>query len=130
LDRIDVHVSVPPVEVSALTSGAKAESSAQVRSRVCATRSLQRERCRAGLTSQPLNAALSANELDEVAALEEDARRLLHDAIQSLGLSARAFVRVRRVARTIADLEGEPHVRAAHVSEAIQGRMLDREVLG
>ena len=64
-----------------------------------------------------------------MATLDRDGRRLIEAAIEKLGLSARAFVQILRVARTIADLEGEARVRAPHVAEAIQGRLLDREVL-
>jgi len=68
-------------------------------------------------------------EFERVAALDRDGRRLIEAAVEKLGLSARAFVKVLRVARTVADLEGEPKVRAPHVAEAIQGRLLDREVV-
>jgi magnesium chelatase family protein len=64
-----------------------------------------------------------------VAGLDRDGRRLIEAAVEKLGLSARAFVKVRRVARTIADLEGDERVRTPHVADAIQGQLLDREVL-
>jgi magnesium chelatase family protein len=128
LDRLDIHVSVPPVDVSALTGPGGGESSATVRARVARARAVQRERATLGLSSA-VNATLSGRELDEVAALDADGRRLIEAAVEKLGLSARAFTKVRRVARTIADLEGERRVRAPHVAEAIQGRLLDREVL-
>ena len=124
LDRIDVHVLVPPVEVSALTSPSRAESSADVRARVATARDVQRAR------GSGLNATLSSSELERVAPLDAESRRMLEAAVAQLGLSARAFVRIRRVARTIADLEGAKGVRSAHVAEAIQGRLLDRDVLG
>jgi magnesium chelatase family protein len=129
VDRLDIHVSVPPVEVSALTRSGGGESSAGVRARVAQARAVQRERAaRLGLSTS-LNAALTGAELERVAALDRDGRRLIEAAVEKLGLSARAFVKVRRVARTIADLEGEERVRAPHVAEAIQGRLLDREVM-
>lgn len=130
LDRIDVHVGVPPVEVAALTATGRAESSREVRARVSAARRLQRERFERGLVSQPLNVALSPAELDAVAALDAEGSRLLRRAVNELGLSARAFVRIRRVARSIADLERAERVGPAHVEEAIQGRMLDHPVVG
>jgi magnesium chelatase family protein len=80
-------------------------------------------------TSRAVNSELTITELERVAELDRGGRRLLETALEKLGLSARAFVKVRRVARTIADLEGEERVRAPHVAEAIQGRLLDREVM-
>jgi magnesium chelatase family protein len=117
------------VEVSALTRAGGGESSASVRERVARARDVQRERAaRFGLATS-LNAVLTGAELERLAPLDRDGRRLIEAAVEKLGLSARAFVKVLRVARTVADLEGEERVRAPHVAEAIQGRLLDREVL-
>ncbi len=127
LDRIDIHVPVPPVEVSALTSARHGESSSDVRSRVARARDAQRRRAATLGLSARVNAVLSAAELDQVAPLERNSRRLVELAVDKLGLSARAFVKVLRVARTIADLEGEERVKEPHVGEAIQGRLLDRD---
>jgi magnesium chelatase family protein len=129
VDRLDIHVAVPPVEVSALTRSSRGESSTDVRARVARARSVQRERAAKLGLSTHLNAALRGAELEGVAALDRAGRRLLEAALEKLGLSARAFTKVLRVARTIADLEDEERVRAPHVAEAIQGRLLDREVL-
>jgi magnesium chelatase family protein len=129
LDRIDVHVSVPPVDVVALTSGCRAESSAVVRARVERARRVQVARQRAGLALRTLNAALSPAELETVAPLDREGRNEMENAMTTLGLSARAYVRVLRVARTIADLEGSEAVRQPHVKDAIQGRLLDREIV-
>ncbi|HEX5100330.1 MAG TPA: hypothetical protein VFV94_12560, partial [Polyangiaceae bacterium] len=74
-----------------------------------------------------VNSTLSGAELEQVAPIERDFKRLMELAVDKLGLSARAFVKVLRVARTIADLEGDERVRQPHVAEAIQGRLLDRE---
>jgi magnesium chelatase family protein len=127
LDRLDIHVLVPPVEVAALTSARGGEPSAAVRARVTRARALQRSRAEAlGLSAQ-VNAALTRAELERIGPLESDSRRLLELAVEKLGLSARAYVKVLRVARTIADLEDEERVRQPHVAEAIQGRLLDRE---
>lgn len=127
LDRLDVHVAVPPVEVSALTAARHGESSETVRARVARARATQRDRATALGLSTTSNSALAGAELERVATLDRDSRRLLEAAVSRLGLSARAFVKILRVARTIADLDGEEHVRHPHVAEAIQGRLLDRE---
>jgi magnesium chelatase family protein len=127
VDRIDIHVAVPPVEVSALTAPRHGESSETVRTRVNRARAVQLERAATlGFTGR-VNAALSGRELERAAPLDRTSQRLLEIAADKLGLSARAFVKVLRVARTIADLEGEVRVRQPHVAEAIQGRLLDRE---
>jgi magnesium chelatase family protein len=129
LDRLDVHVSVPPVDARALLASKPGPSSRGVRDRVVAARKLGYERC-AALGREPVaNALLSARDLETAAALDRESRRMLESAATHLGLSARALVKVMRVARTIADLEGEERVRAPHVAEAIQGRLLDREPL-
>jgi magnesium chelatase family protein len=125
LDRLDVHVDVPPVDVHELTSGSPGESSEAVRARVLSARRVQKQRLERGEVRARSNACLTASELDRVATLDSEARRLLEGAMAQLGLSARAFVRVLRVARTIADLEADARVRAPHVAEAIQGRLLD-----
>ena len=124
LDRLDIHVAVPPVEVSALVTSAKGESSASVRERVSRARAVQYTRARQLKLHQGLNALLSGAELERVVILESDSRKLIEAAINRLGLSARAFSKVLRVARTIADLDHEERVRTPHVAEAIQGRIL------
>ncbi|HEX2875832.1 MAG TPA: ATP-binding protein [Polyangiaceae bacterium] len=126
LDRIDIHVNVPPVEVAALIRKGGGESSAAVRARVLRARARQQTRAKAlGLASY-LNATLPASALEKVAPLDDESKKLIEGAVTRLGLSARAFNKVLRVARTLADLEGEESVRASHVGEAIQGRILDR----
>jgi magnesium chelatase family protein len=129
LDRIDVHVALPPVEVAALHGPARGESSAAVRVRVEAARSLQRERMRAGGVGASSNAFLSARDLERVAALCDRGAALLGAAVQKLALSARAYGKVLRVARTIADLEASHALRPEHVAEAIGLRVLDRGAL-
>ena len=112
-----------------LFSSAAAETSASVLSRVLAARAIQNERRERGEVRAPSNAQLSNTELERVAALDAPGKRLLEAAVSQLGLSARAFMRVLRVARSVADLEGATHVRTPHLAEAIQGRLLDRETL-
>jgi magnesium chelatase family protein len=124
LDRLDIHVAVPPVEVAALVRSVKGEDSASVRERVSRARTVQHDRARQLKLQHGLNALLSGAELERVVVLEPESRKLIEAAINRLGLSARAFSKVLRVARTIADLEHEERVRTPHVAEAIQGRIL------
>lgn len=126
LDRIDLHVEVPPLAVRELRQVA-AEPSAAVRSRVAAARERQLARFDANHPA-PRNASLTARGVARHCALEEPARQLVEAAFERLGLSARAFHRVLKVARTIADLAGEEGIAAAHVAEAIQYRSLDRRL--
>jgi len=126
LDRIDIHVSVPPVEVAALIRKGGGESSAVVRERVLRARERQKARAKELGTRAYLNATLPSAALEKVAALDDESRALIEAAVNRLGLSARAFNKVLRVARTVADLDGEERVRVTHIGEAIQGRILDR----
>ncbi|MEO8182085.1 MAG: ATP-binding protein, partial [Deltaproteobacteria bacterium] len=126
LDRLDVHTPLAAVDLRALSRGGDSESTATVRARVVAARQCQLDRWRAGVTSRRTNAELPLNELETISALDGESRRLLEDAAAQLGLSARAFVKVLRVARTVADLDAEAKVRAPHISQAIQGRVVDR----
>jgi magnesium chelatase family protein len=126
LDRLDIHVLLPPVDVRTLARDGLSECSADVRQRVAAARLRQLARFRSGSTSRHSNGDLPLSELKRVAALTAEGRSLLEAAANQLGLSARAFVKVLRVGRTIADLEGTAGVEAPHIAEAIQGRLLDR----
>lgn len=122
LDRIDLHVEVPRVSAEQLNAPPSddLETSAQVRARVEAARAIQLER--AGKPNQ----ALTPRELDLACPLDGAARRLMDQALQRLGLSARAYHRVLKAARTIADLAGSEGIETAHLSEAIGYRRLDR----
>jgi magnesium chelatase family protein len=126
LDRIDVHVVLPPVEVRALQESARGEASAPVRARVERARAVQRQRTERGDVSSSTNAALAPRDLERVAVLCCGGARMLAAAVNRLSLSARAYGKVLRVARTIADLDGSDPVRPAHVAEAIGLRVLDR----
>jgi magnesium chelatase family protein len=123
LDRLDIHVALPPVEVSALTSAATAESSAVVRARVSDARALQHARHHSGQTAARTNTELQIQEVASPTLLTSSAHRLALRAAASFSLSARGFGKVLRVARTIADLEGHERVDASHLSEALQVRL-------
>jgi magnesium chelatase family protein len=129
LDRIDVHVVLPPVEVSALQARARGETSEAVRSRVLRARDVQRERLRTEETGTGTNASLGPRDLERVAALCSEGTRMLAAAVGRMALSARAYGKVLRVARTIADLDRSDGIRPDHVIEAIGLRVLDRGVL-
>ena len=126
LDRIDVHVALAPVSVSALQGRSSAETSLLVRARVERARGVQRARHAAGEASAPTNAALAPRDLERLAVLSDEGARLLGMAVAKLCLSARAYGKVLRVARTIADLEGAATIAPPHVAEAIGARVLDR----
>lgn len=125
LDRIDIQVEVPPVHYAALASWALAEPSTAIRARVNAARTLQHARF-AG-TTVPHNAAMGPRELRHYCQLEAAGERLLAQAMRHYGLSARAHDRIRKVARTIADLAGAEAITPGHLAEAIQYRTLDRQ---
>ena len=125
LDRIDIHLSVPAVAYRDLAGDASGEASETIRSRVEQARAVQRERFR----DQPgiyANAHMSARDLRTHCRLSDGVEALLRTAITRLGLSARAYHRVLKIARTVADLDGAAELAAVHVSEAIQYRSLDR----
>jgi magnesium chelatase family protein len=129
LDRIDVHVVLPPVEVAALQSATRGEDSAAVRARVEGARAIQRERMARKEVSASTNASIPARDLERVGTLCAAGARLLSGAMERLALSARAYGKVLRVARTIADLEGATSPLPAHVAEAIGFRVLDRGLM-
>jgi magnesium chelatase family protein len=126
LDRVDVHVVLPPVEVQALQAPACGEPSAPVRARVERARTAQALRKQQGDVGAHTNSALAPRDLERVAALCRSGSRMLAAAVERLSLSARAYGKVLRVARTIADLDGSDDVRPPHVAEAIGLRVLDR----
>lgn len=125
LDRIDLHVEVVPVAFEKLSGAAPGESSAQIRERVVAARDLQARRFEKEDYIH-CNAQMGSRLLRQHAQPDAAGGQLLRAAMQRLGLSARAYDRILKVARTIADLEAAPSVQAVHVAEAIQYRSLDR----
>lgn len=124
MDRIDIHIEVPAVSLEELKTS-PGESSASVAKRVIAARKLQEFRFGESC-STPVNAAMSSGEVRLHCQLDEEAQRLLDTAYESFRLSARALIRILKVARTIADLQGSDAIASAHVAEAIQYRSLDR----
>ena len=125
LDRLDLHVDVAPVEFSDLSSGEKAEPSAAIKKRVDAARAIQRERF-AG-TAVRCNAQMPAEMVEEACRIPAQGSALLQRAFEQMGMSARGYHRILKVARTIADLEGERDIQTRHLAEALQYRSLDRK---
>lgn len=124
MDRIDIHVEVPAVKFRDLADHAPSEPSAAIRERVTRARTVQHERFRNdGIYA---NAQMKARHLRKYCRIDEDGHRLMEAAMQRLGLSARAYNRVLKVARTIADLEASGPIAPHHITEAIQYRSLDR----
>jgi magnesium chelatase family protein len=128
LDRIDLHVELPAISLRELQA-APGEPSAAVAARIAAARAVQLARFGAASPS-PVNAAMTSEALRRHCRLDAAGQRLLDAAFERLGLSARAFDRILKVARTLADLAASPTIRAAQVAEAIQYRVLDRRFSG
>jgi magnesium chelatase family protein len=126
LDRIDLHVEVTPVAFSELSSSKETEPSASIRERVIKARAIQSERFKEhpGIYA---NAIMNSKLLKQICALDQPGMNLLKKAMERLNLSARAFDRILKVSRTIADLDTSEKIRPDHVAEAIQYRSLDRE---
>lgn len=126
VERIDIHVEVPAVPISALRDMKPGTNSATMREQVHSALEVQRRRF--GENTTTTNSRMASRELRKHAAIDDAGERVLRQAINELGLSARAHDKVLRVARTIADLAGEEHVRDTHLQEAIQYRRLDRSL--
>jgi magnesium chelatase family protein len=126
LDRIDLHVEVTPVAFSELSSQQATENSAAIRERVIKAREIQAERYQAhpGIYA---NAQMSSKQLREICVISTVGENLLKKAMERLNLSARAYDRILKVSRTIADLAGSADIKPEHLAEAIQFRSLDRE---
>jgi magnesium chelatase family protein len=126
LDRIDIHIEVVPVPFDKLSDAVPAETSAQVRERVIRARNVQLQRLQ-GEPGVHCNAMFNSRLIKEYCQLDAAGAAKLKTAMEKLGLSARAYDRILKVSRTIADLEGETNILPQHVAEAIQCRSLDRE---
>ena len=127
LDRIDLFVEVPALDYEELSRRSSAERSADIKKRVNAAREIQRRRF--GGDGTMCNAHIGSREMSEICALDAEGEALMHAAFDSMRLSARSYDRILRVARTIADLDGQKNISAEHIAEAIQYRTYDfREV--
>lgn len=125
LDRIDLHIEILPVGFEELSRAPKSEPSAVIRERVVQAREVQKERFK----DYPLvhcNAQMTSRLIAQFAVPDGDGIRLLKNAMEKLDLSARAYDRILKVARTIADLDHSPAIASHHIAEAISYRMLDR----
>jgi magnesium chelatase family protein len=126
LDRIDLHIDVPRVPHRDLADPRDGEPSADIRARIEAARTIQRQRLAPfGLHA---NARMGARHIRKFCPVDDQSQKLLEMVTDRLGLSARSYSRILKVARTIADLAGEEHIRQPHLAEAIQYRGLDRRM--
>jgi len=124
LDRIDIHLEVPAVAFDELADKSPGESSASIQPRVQSARALQTKRFeRLNIHS---NAAMEKKQICKYCSIDNAGEALLKSAMEKLGLSARAYDRILKVSRTIADMENAEHISSVHLSEAIQYRSLDR----
>jgi magnesium chelatase family protein len=126
MDRIDIHMEVPPVPFKDLSSGESGQPSSEILERVKGARKIQNERFRK--MKIHTNAGMSTRHIRQFCALDAESNDLMEKAMDRLGLSARAHSRILKISRTIADLESTPDIRAHHVAEAIQYRTLDRRI--
>jgi magnesium chelatase family protein len=129
LDRIDLHVEVTPVNFDELSSSREAEKSSEIRERVMQARTIQDKRFENNDTLH-FNAQMSPNMVRQICVIDETGQILIKKAMEKLGLSARAYDRILKVARTIADLANSESIEAEHLAEAIHYRSLDRESWG
>ncbi len=124
LDRIDIHIEVAPVDIDAMSSKRVGENSETVRNRVIAAREIQNQRYETA-DGVHCNAMITPALSEKYCRLDEESLALLKKAMQSIGLSARAYDRILKVARTIADLDGAPEINEMHIAEAVSYRSLD-----
>lgn len=126
LDRIDIHIDVPNVTFSKLRSKQDSVNSATIRQQVVAAREMQRKRF--GEKKTTTNATMTHRQVSNFCELGDSAQMVLKNAMLEFGLSARAHDKICKVARTIADLEGQETISAEHIAEAISYRKLDRSL--
>ncbi len=126
LDRIDIHIEVTPVSFNELSDKRVSEKSIDIRSRVIKARAIQSERFKENKLVH-CNAQMSPKKVRSICVISEEGNIMLKNAMEKLGLSARAYDRILKVARTIADLEASKEIQLEHLAEAINYRSLDRE---
>ncbi len=129
LDRIDMHISVAPVEIAYLSNSEKGESSSTIKERVVAGRRIQTERFR-GVANLYSNSQMDSSQIRKYCALDSQSRQLLVTALEKMGASARTYDRILKVSRTIADLRGSENISSTDIAEALQYRCLDRSSWG
>jgi magnesium chelatase family protein len=127
MDRIDIHIEVPAVKYRDLASREPGEPSREIKKRVDNARKIQLNRFK-GMKIY-CNAQMTNRQIKKFCEIDEASQKLLEMAIDRFGLSARAYTRILKVARTIADLEAQVNIQPAHLSEAIQYRTLDRNLI-
>ena len=126
LDRIDIHIEVPPVDYTELSAATPGTSSTDIRTQVLAARKIQEERF--AKSKVRYNADMSHRQIVHHCKLNEQGHGVLRTAMEDFGLSARAHDKILRIARTIADLENSPTIAPMHLFEAITYRTLDRKL--
>ena len=126
MDRIDIHIEVPAVDYKKLSSDLPAESSEEIRKRVVQARQIQLNRFKNDKIY--CNGQMRTRHIKKYCVLTKEAKEILETAMERLSLSARAYTRILKVSRTIADLEGSDSIESHHISEAVQYRMMDRGV--
>ena len=132
MDRIDLHIEVTPVSYEELRNDVPRETSSDIRERVVKARKIQSARFKNVQTIERehqthCNAEMNSKQVREFCRLNETSAQILRSAMDKLGFSARAYDRILKVARTIADLDGAENIEASHIGEAVQYRSLDRK---
>jgi len=127
MDRIDIHIDVPPVRFKDLSSVEKGQTSSELLERIYRARDIQKERF--NRMKIHINADMNSRHIRKFCVLDAESSDLMETAMEKFGLSARAHSRILKIARTIADLEEIPDIKSDHVAEAIQYRTLDRRIL-
>ncbi len=122
MDRIDIHVEVPRVDYEKLSGDRVGESSASIRQRVQAARNIQQQRFTSSQSDIICNADMRVGEIRQFCQLQDEGQSLMRAAMSQMNLSARAYHRILKLARTIADLAGSEEIQSAHLAEALQYR--------